>query len=88
MRYGYATRPLSRFTGRHTIRDKGLFSAVQQRGELHYHHTDHNQAQAELLKGGQDATQKKEGEQRRHDRLEGMKDAGDRSREIAQAHRK
>jgi hypothetical protein len=30
-RYGYATRHLSRFTDRHTVRDKRRFSAVQQR---------------------------------------------------------
>ena len=88
MRYGYATRHLSRFTDRHTVRDKRRFSAVQQRGELHYRHADHNQAQAEPLKDGQYATQEKEGEQCRHDRFEGMKDTGDRSREIPQAHRK
>ena len=46
------------------------------------------QTQAEPLKGGQYATQEKEGKQCRHDRFEGMKDTGDRSREIPQAHRK
>ncbi len=49
------TRSLSHFTGRHTIRDKGRFSAVQQRGQLHHRHAGDNQAQAEPLKGGQDA---------------------------------
>jgi len=88
MRYGDATEYLSRFTGRHTIRDKGSFSAVQQRGELHHNHADHNQAQAESLKGGQYATQEKEGEQRRQDWFEGMKETGDRSGEIPQAHGK
>jgi hypothetical protein len=79
---------LIRFTGRHTIRDKGRFSAMQQRGELHHRHAGHNQTQAEPLKGGQYATQEKEGEQCRHDRFEGVKDTGDRSCEVAQAHRK
>jgi len=47
-----------------------------------------NHSQAEPLKGSQYATQEKEGEQRRQDRFEGMKNTGDRSREIPQAHGK
>ena len=63
--------------------DKGRFSAVHQRGQLHHYHADHNQAQAKPLKGGQYSAQEKEGEQRRQDRFGGVKDTGDRGREIS-----